>query len=49
VEEGPGSRDVEALGRGTLTDAEIAEEPLAGSVFACTPGVRGIAETPFAG
>ena len=33
----------------TLTDAEIAEEPLAGSVFACTPGVRGIAETPFAG
>jgi sugar lactone lactonase YvrE len=33
----------------TLTDAQIAEEPLAGSVFACTPGVRGIAETPFAG
>jgi sugar lactone lactonase YvrE len=33
----------------TLSDAEIAEEPLAGSVFACTPGVRGIPETPFAG
>ena len=33
----------------TLTEAEIAEEPLAGSVFACTPGVRGIVETPFAG
>jgi sugar lactone lactonase YvrE len=33
----------------TLTDAEIAEEPLAGSVFAVTPGVRGVAETPFAG
>jgi sugar lactone lactonase YvrE len=33
----------------TLTDAEIAEEPLAGSVLACTPGVRGVAETPFAG
>jgi sugar lactone lactonase YvrE len=33
----------------TLTDAQLAEEPLAGSVFACTPGVRGIAETPFAG
>ena len=33
----------------TLTDAQFTEEPLAGSVFACTPGVRGIAETPFAG
>jgi sugar lactone lactonase YvrE len=33
----------------TLTDAQLAEEPLAGSVLACTPGVRGIAETPFAG
>ena len=33
----------------TLTETEIAEEPLAGSVFAITPGVRGIAETPFAG
>jgi sugar lactone lactonase YvrE len=26
----------------TLTPAEIADEPLAGSVFACSPGVRGI-------
>lgn len=33
----------------TLTAAQIAEEPLAGSVFACRPGVQGIAETPFAG
>lgn len=33
----------------TLTDAELEEEPLAGSVFACAPGVHGIAETPFAG
>ena len=33
----------------TLTDAQLAEEPLAGSVFACIPGVGGIAETPFAG
>jgi sugar lactone lactonase YvrE len=33
----------------TLTDAQLAEEPLAGSVFAWRPGVRGIAETPFAG
>jgi sugar lactone lactonase YvrE len=33
----------------TLTEAQIAEEPLAGSVLAWAPGVRGIAETPFAG
>jgi sugar lactone lactonase YvrE len=33
----------------TLTESEIAEEPLAGSVFAIVPGVRGVAETPFAG
>jgi sugar lactone lactonase YvrE len=33
----------------TLTDAQIAEEPLAGSVFSLAPGVGGIAETPFAG
>lgn len=26
----------------TLTEAQIAEEPLAGSVLACIPGVRGI-------
>ena len=33
----------------TLTEAQIAEEPLAGSVFACTPGVRGIPASLFAG
>jgi sugar lactone lactonase YvrE len=35
--------------RGALTDAELAEEPLAGSLLALRPGVKGIAETPFAG
>jgi sugar lactone lactonase YvrE len=33
----------------TLTPAQLAEEPLAGSVFAFEPGVCGLAETPFAG
>jgi sugar lactone lactonase YvrE len=33
----------------TLTEAQIAEEPLAGSVFACIPGVRGIPASLFAG
>jgi sugar lactone lactonase YvrE len=33
----------------TLTAAEISEEPLAGSLFACEPGFQGIPETPFAG
>ena len=33
----------------TLTETQIAEEPLAGSVFAFAPGVGGIAETPFSG
>jgi sugar lactone lactonase YvrE len=33
----------------TLTEAQIAEEPLAGSVFACIPGVRGIPGPLFAG
>ena len=28
---------------------QLSEEPLAGSLLAITPGVRGIAETPFAG
>jgi sugar lactone lactonase YvrE len=35
--------------RGTLTAAQLAEEPLAGSVLALRPGVTGIAEVPFAG
>ena len=33
----------------TLTESQITEEPLAGSVFACTPGVRGIPASLFAG
>ena len=35
--------------RTTLTDAQLAQEPLAGSLLAFQPGVKGIAETPFAG
>ena len=35
--------------RGALTEAQLAEEPLAGSLLALRPGVKGIAETPFAG
>jgi sugar lactone lactonase YvrE len=35
--------------RATLTDAQLAEEPLAGSLLALRPGVKGVAETPFAG
>lgn len=33
----------------TLSDEQLAEEPLAGSLLALKPGVQGIAETPFAG
>ncbi len=33
----------------TLTEAQLAEEPLAGSLLACEPGFTGIPETPFAG
>jgi sugar lactone lactonase YvrE len=35
--------------RDTLTAEQLAEEPLAGSLLALRPGVKGIAETPFAG
>jgi sugar lactone lactonase YvrE len=35
--------------RTTLDDAQLAEEPLAGCLLAITPGVKGIAEAPFAG
>jgi sugar lactone lactonase YvrE len=35
--------------RGTLTDEQLAQEPLAGSLLALRPGVRGIAEVPFSG
>jgi sugar lactone lactonase YvrE len=34
--------------RETLTPDLLKKEPLAGSLFACTPGVTGIMETPFA-
>ena len=32
-----------------MTEAEIAKAPLSGGLFAATPGVRGIADAPFAG
>jgi sugar lactone lactonase YvrE len=35
--------------RATLTDEQLAQEPLAGSLLALRPGVQGVAETPFAG
>ena len=35
--------------RMTLDERQLAEEPLAGCLLAITPGVRGLAETPFAG
>lgn len=35
--------------RTTLDEQQLAQEPLAGSLLAITPGVRGLAETPFAG
>ncbi|HET6279444.1 MAG TPA: SMP-30/gluconolactonase/LRE family protein [Polyangia bacterium] len=48
-----GGKDLDVLYvttmRGTLSEAQLAEEALAGSLLALRPGVRGIAETPFAG
>ncbi|CAN5401868.1 N/A [soil metagenome] len=35
--------------RETLTPAQLADEPLAGSLFACEPGVRGCVGNGFAG
>jgi len=35
--------------RTTLDERQLSEEPGAGSLLAITPGVTGIAETPFAG
>lgn len=32
-----------------LSDAQLKEAPLSGSLFACEPGVRGVAEPDFAG
>jgi L-arabinonolactonase len=48
-----GGKDLDTLYittmRTTLSDEQLAEEPLAGSLLAIKPGVKGIAETPFAG
>jgi sugar lactone lactonase YvrE len=35
--------------RTTLDEKQLSEEPLAGSLLAITPGVKGLAEIPFAG
>jgi len=35
--------------RTTLDERQLSEEPLAGCLLAIAPGVRGLAETPFAG
>jgi sugar lactone lactonase YvrE len=35
--------------RTTLDERQLSEEPLAGSLLAITPGVKGLAEIPFAG
>ena len=35
--------------RETLTPEQLAQEPLAGSLFACVPGVQGLPVKPFAG
>ena len=34
--------------RTTLDDVQLREEPLAGSLLALSPGVKGIAEVPYA-
>jgi sugar lactone lactonase YvrE len=48
-----GGRDLDTLYvttmRTTLSEAQLDEEPLAGSLLAFKPGVRGLAETPFVG
>jgi sugar lactone lactonase YvrE len=47
-----GGRDYSDLyittARECLTAEEIGQQPLAGSLFRCAPGVQGLAETPFA-
>ena len=44
-----GDPDLATLYVTTATRAAPGDEPLAGAVFACRPGVRGLAATPFAG
>lgn len=48
-----GGKDLDVLYvttmRLTLSDEQLAEEPLAGSLLAVRPGVRGLPEAPFAG
>jgi sugar lactone lactonase YvrE len=48
-----GGKDLDTLYvttmRTTLSDEQLAEEPLAGSLLAFKPGVKGLPETPFAG
>lgn len=50
---GFGGKDLETLyittARQRLTDAELAAQPLAGSLFAVDPGVAGVAEPVFGG
>ena len=47
-----GGRDLDVLYITTLRrggpDADLPDQPLAGSLFACRPGVQGMRETPFA-
>jgi sugar lactone lactonase YvrE len=48
-----GGPDLETLyittSRLQSTPEQLAAEPNAGSLFTCRPGVRGIADAPFAG
>lgn len=48
-----GGRDLSTLYittmRTTLDERQLSEQPLAGSLLAIAPGVKGLAETPFAG
>jgi len=47
---GPDDRDLYiTTARECLTPEQIAEQPLAGSLYRCVPGVQGLPETPFCG
>ena len=35
--------------RAWLNEAQLAKAPLSGGLFALRPGVKGVADTPFAG